>query len=45
MESNTIEVLNDYSSEIIELDISNKNIIGPLDLFKFIKLKKNKLFQ
>ncbi len=40
MEYNTIQLLESYDSDIFELDISNKNINGILDLKKFKKLIK-----
>ena len=40
MESTTIELLNQYSSNITELNLSSKNISGILDLSKFQDLIK-----
>ncbi len=40
MQSSTIKLLNTFDDSIIELDISDKNIYGVLDLNKFNKLEK-----
>ncbi len=40
MEEHTIKILNQYSPNITELNISYKNIKGSLDLSKFTKLSK-----
>ena len=40
MEQYTINILNSYPKDILELDISNKNIVGLLDLYDFMALEK-----
>ncbi len=35
-----MDVLNNFSDEVLEIDISNKDIIGHLDFSRFTKLKQ-----
>jgi Leucine-rich repeat (LRR) protein len=37
-----MEVLEKFADDINEIDISNKNILGPLDFSRFTKLTKLK---
>ena len=39
MNANTIQILNQYNIDIIELNLSSANINGILDLLKFTQLK------
>lgn len=39
MNNITIDILNEYHSDILSLDISNKEIEGILDLQRFVNLK------
>ena len=45
MLANTIKMLSEYSEDILELDIRNKNINGMFDLLKFNSLIKLDCFK